>query len=298
MKILLTGSTGYVGSSIASALAERGATVLTAGRHAENPIALDLTDPQSVRSLQIPRDIHTLIHAAAAHEVFCSESPTLAYTVNVTSTRALIDRALECGVKRLIYISTFHVFGHPEGIIDEGVIPRPANDYGLTHHFAEQIFQLASRKNQAHVNIIRPANIFGTPTGWLSFDRWTLAPFDFIQQGMKTGKIILRSDGSPVRHYVSLSRLNDSVISASLGNLPEITHVSGCAWSMRDLANLAAKAVGKKRPCSIILGPSGAPEKPYRFLSNHWKEENIQNQEMAEFMGSISCHLEETLTNE
>ena len=269
-RVLMTGASGYAGGAIAEMLRAAGITVLTAGRRPADDLVFDLMRPELLSNQTFPQDIDVVVHAAAVHEVLCRQDPVASYTANVTATRALLESARKSSVRRLIYVSTFHVFGSLDGLIDESRAPQPVNDYGLTHMLAEQIFLTFAKAQQCEVSILRPANLFGTPTHWSYFNRWTLAPFDFVQQAVINGKIVLRTDGSPVRNYVSLSHLATTALAAVRGELPKVTHVAGQPWSMMALAILAAKAVKSvsEKPVHVELGQPGSIEGSYIFCSN------------------------------
>lgn len=291
--VLLTGASGYLGGAIRHGLRAAGIRVMTAGRRADDDIAFDLLRPDSLPAL--PAGIDACIHAAAANEVLCRQDPLAAYTANVTATRALAGRLRDAGAGHVIYLSTFHVFGRPAGRLDEAAAPVPANDYGLTHLLAEQL--LLAQPFTTH--ILRPANLFGTPADWATFDRWSLAPFDFTRQAMREGALRLLSDGSPVRCYVSLDTLVAAVMAALRGELPCLTHVSGQPWRIDALAGLCARVAGAAggREVPVALGTQRAQEAAYTFGSRHWADEpDIDGARMAGFVRAVANRLLNTPT--
>ncbi|GJG94154.1 NAD(P)-dependent oxidoreductase [Cupriavidus pauculus] len=286
--VLLTGASGYAGGAIRGGLRARGWKVLTAGRRPTDDVRFDLLHPESLAAL--PAGIDACVHAAAANEILCRQDPLAAYTANVTATRALAGRLREAGVKHVVYLSTFHVFGKPAGRLDEAAVPVPANDYGLTHLLAEQL--LAAQ--DFRTTILRPANLFGTPADWSTFDRWTLAPFDFTRQAVGEGALRLLSDGSPVRCYVSLDRLVVAVVQGLDLALPGLTHVSGQPWRMDALATLCAGVVaaagGGEVPVS--LGTNRPQEAAYTFGSAHWNDEaDTDGTRMTVFVRDVATRL-------
>ncbi len=290
MPILLTGASGYVGGAIAQTLEKANLPVLRAGRTADDAISLDLLCPDAIARLVLPPGLEVMVHAAALNEIACHQDPVAAYTANVTATRALIQAGLTAGIRRFVYLSTFHVFGTPRGDVAESTVPLAANDYGLSHLMAEQLAVTTARAAGATVHILRPGNLYGEPADWTLFRRWTLAPFDFVRQAMTRGVIALRSDGAPVRSYVSLDQCGAAVIAAAWGTLPPITHVAGRAWSMRDLAALAAVVVEKEtgRAVTVTYGGATTSEPPYRFLSRSWRvEEDAGGKKMRAFLRAV-----------
>jgi len=301
-RVILTGASGYAGAAVLDALRADGIDVITAGRRSEDSIHLDLMDPQAIAGLRLPQ-ADACIHAAAAHEVGCRNDPVSAWTANVTATRALLTALGRASVGRVIYLSTFHVYGAPAGNIDEACQPVPATDYGMTHLVAEQMVRMHARQTATRSVVLRLTNLYGVPASWPTFDRWSLAPFDFARQAVRNGSIQLLSDGSPVRSYVSLEQMNLAIRAALVDQLPELTHVSGQPWTMGDLARLCAEVAGQTlgRTIDVNLGSGGSKgqtcstETPYRFLSSHWPsevDEPVMTGSMVGFLRGVVDHLD------
>lgn len=295
--ILVTGASGYAGGAVAARLRALGMRVVTAGRAATNDLKMDLADPGSVAALSLPAGIDACVHAAAMHEVGCREAPHAAYVVNVAGTRALLQACERAGIRRLAYVSTFHVYGRPSGLLDEAAPAVPGNDYGLTHLQAEQLFEWAAHAMGASVDILRPANLYGVPASWSGFDRWTLAPFDFCRQAVRTGKIVLHGQGTAVRNYVDVAHFADVVAGRLQGAGLGLLHVAGADWRIRDLALLAAQQAGNAmgRDVPVQWGDAqdvAAP--PYQFHSRHQPtRDGDEHGAMAAFLRATLAHLTE-----
>lgn len=207
-KVLLTGHTGYVGQILHKLLTNANYTVVTAGRSTISDLFLDLlhfetSDLNSNTLLQFD----AVIHLAASNEVYCKSSPSQAHLLTVAGTKALFEWTSLLHINKFIYISSFHVFGANSGILDESTTPQPVSDYGRNHLLAEQYLLSRSSETNTKVLIIRPSNLIGELSKSSSFNRWSLAPFDFCRQAYLSHKIILNSDGSQVRNWVSISHL-------------------------------------------------------------------------------------------
>lgn len=283
--VLVTGASGYAGGAIAAWLRRVGYRVVTAGRRAGDDIRIDLSRPGEVTATHLPADIDTCVHVAAAHEGICASDPALAESINVAGTAALLRAAEAAGIERLVYVSTFHVFGVPAGRVAERRAPTPRNAYGQTHWMAEQLFRAYAARRGGYVHILRPANLFGVPADWQTFNRWSLAPFDFARQAVRDGRIRLRSDGRQIRSYVSLDHLSRAVAAAIAGELPETTHVAGGHLRIGELAALCAEVAKNVagEPVPLELGPPSADEPDYQFCSEYWPQE-VDAGEMAAFL--------------
>jgi nucleoside-diphosphate-sugar epimerase len=123
---LVTGAAGFVGGRLVAELLGRGRRV-RAGAMAGDPLReavaaglsasaslewcdLDVTDPASVRAAV--EGVDRVYHAAGLVSAFAP--PEAFERVNVEGTRNICRAARDCGVGRLVAVSTSDVFGLPE----------------------------------------------------------------------------------------------------------------------------------------------------------------------------------------
>jgi nucleoside-diphosphate-sugar epimerase len=86
----------------------------------------------------------------------------LYYQVNVAGTRNITAAAAQNGVQRIVFTSSFSVYGLDDGARFEDGLLCPSNDYGKSKMAAEEIlreWQVAS--NGRSLQIVRPSVIFG-----------------------------------------------------------------------------------------------------------------------------------------
>jgi uncharacterized protein YbjT (DUF2867 family) len=109
-KILITGSTGFIGGAVTRVLSERGHAVRLLLRpsavithlpipEAETVVA-SLQDERGLRSAL--RGVRTVVHLASAESARRRRD---LFTVDVEGTRRLLTQAKESGVERLVYLS-------------------------------------------------------------------------------------------------------------------------------------------------------------------------------------------------
>lgn len=187
MKVFLTGGTGFVGSHVARALAERGIAIralVRASSRRDNLEGLDvelaqgdLLQPESLRPAI--RGCDALIHVAADYRLWVPD-PRPLYACNVEGTRTLLRIAREEGVGRVVYTSSVATMGfHSDGtIVNEETPVSLANmvgDYKRSKFLAEQEAIQAARDGQ-QVMILNPTTPIGsndlkpTPTGQIVVD--------------------------------------------------------------------------------------------------------------------------------
>ena len=137
-RVLLTGGTGLVGSSIAQALVGAGRPVRALVRsrargQAALPAAVELVEGDVTDAASLRRAVDgcaAVYHAAGLPEQWFAD-PAIFQRVNVQGTAHMIEAALAAGVTRFVYSSTIDIFAAaPGATYDETVIdPRPKGTY-------------------------------------------------------------------------------------------------------------------------------------------------------------------------
>lgn len=205
MKLLITGGTGYIGQYLIRFFKEFGYEVYYTSRkqkhiNGTNVRYMNLDDENSFAGLCEGMD--AVIHTATMDERSIKGNEKTALIANAYGTRQIYLDAVKCNVKKFIYLSTFHVYGRKNGMIDESTVPQPNSDYGLTHYFAEQYLQQLSKDFGCSVDIIRLTNGVGMPLG--NIDRWHLAINDFCRSALENQKITMKSTGTSLRDFVAI----------------------------------------------------------------------------------------------
>jgi len=214
-RILITGGFGYVGGRITRHLGRLRAPV--------NLRVLSRRDlervPPWAGSVEVVRGdlrdlvalttavagVQAVIHLAAPDEVMSRKDPDEALEVTGQGTHRLLQASLEGGVRRFLYFSTFHVYGPwARGRITEETATRPVHPYAITHRLAEDYVNWFRHEHGLETLILRLSNAIGCPADPL-VDRWTLVFNDLCRQAVLSGHLRLRSDGSQVRDFITLT---------------------------------------------------------------------------------------------
>ena len=170
MKILITGSNGFLGQYLCQFLAEKNYSILAQTRKAQtfalpniSNINFDLNDNlDNVNLYQVEVIIHCAGRAHIMNET--AESPLTAYRqTNVQGTLNLAQKAVESGVKRFIYLSSIKVNGEEtrETPFKPDDLFKSNDPYGLSKYEAEQALLKLSEQTGLEVVIIRPVLIYG-----------------------------------------------------------------------------------------------------------------------------------------
>ena len=187
MKVFVTGATGFVGSHVARVLSQQGAelrllvrptsqTGNLEGLRAER-VTGDLREPESLKKGMSGCEL--VFHVAADYRLW-TRDPSEMYRSNVEGTRAVIQAAQACRVRRVVYTSSVATMGFTRnGTPCDEQSPVALADmighYKRSKFMAEQVAMEAARAG-ADVVIVNPTAPIGeqdikpTPTGRVVLD--------------------------------------------------------------------------------------------------------------------------------
>ena len=173
MTVLVTGGAGYIGSHMVYALVAAGERVvvldnLTTGFDwAVSPEATlvqgETGDQALVASLIKQHGIEAIIHFAASIVVPDSVADPLGYYKNNTvNSHALIECAVQGGVKHFIFSSTAAVYGEPAHVpVSETESLKPMSPYGRSKLMVEWMLEDTAKAHDLSYVVLRYFNVAG-----------------------------------------------------------------------------------------------------------------------------------------
>lgn len=153
MSIVVTGATGFIGTSLVRFLRARGMCVHTLARGDDAP--------------EVMVGAKTVVHLAARVHVMheLAGNPLEEFRrANVDATKTLATQAAAAGIERFVFVSSVKVNGeqtNPNQPFTEEDDPNPLDDYGRSKYEAELALRQVAIETGMDVVIIRPPLVYG-----------------------------------------------------------------------------------------------------------------------------------------
>jgi nucleoside-diphosphate-sugar epimerase len=274
VRILLTGSDGYLGSLLAPKLLKLGHEVvgLDTGYYKERA----LYRGEGTAPLTLIKDLRAIDKAdlagfdAVVHMAELSNDPAgqlapqITYEINHKGSVRLAEFARKAGVRRFVYMSSCSVYGVAGGddYVTEESPTNPQTAYGICKTLVERdVRELASAEFAP--TFMRNATAYGASPRM----RFDIVLNNLAGLAWTTQRIQMTSDGTPWRpivHGLDIAQAITAVLEAPVEAVAnEIFNVGDTDHNYR--VKEIAEIVGEVFPnCEVSFGPSSADNRSYR----------------------------------
>jgi UDP-glucose 4-epimerase len=236
---LVTGVAGFIGSSIARALAARGDKVRGVDNFSTGK-AGNLLGLESMEFIeadlntagvadQACRSVSCIFHEAALPSVPRSiENPQASNQANVDATVTLLDAARRAGVKRVVYAGSSSAYGNtPTLPKHEEMAPAPLSPYAVSKLAGEYYLQAFHKCYGLETVTLRYFNVFGPHQDPTSQYSGVLAIF--ISRMLNQQPITVYGDGEQSRDFTFIENV---VAGNLLAAAAEASRVAGRVFNV------------------------------------------------------------------
>ena len=255
MKILITGSSGFIANHFISKLYFSNAILgIDLKKSINSYFIFDIR--KKFDSSKLPKKIDLIIHLAAIHKE-PGHQPNEYFETNILGAENITEYAEQVNCNHIIFTSSISPYGIEDKLKDEDTVPCPNTAYGSSKLAAEKIhiaWQNRDLKNRI-LTIVRPGVVFGKGEGGNMSRLVKLIHKNFF---FYMGNKDTRKAGIYVKELVNqILWVHDKQVK---NKLPKITLFNATMWpnpSISDYVNTVKKVAAIKRLVTNI---------PYWFL--------------------------------
>jgi len=161
MRVLITGSRGFIGSNLIRAFRKDGVDVREMDLLGHDTTRGDVNSERDCR--RFCEGVDAIVHGAAIHHATQVRArPDEVMRVNVGGTDNLLSAADAAGVRRFVYLSTAKIYGDPARLPSKESDPAdPLDAYATTKLAAEKHCLEWQSASGAELAILRPFSVYG-----------------------------------------------------------------------------------------------------------------------------------------
>lgn len=296
MKVLLTGTSGFVGSHLLRAArarwGEENVTVLSShptmsGRNIVYRQNFSLDDA----SRTAVDDTEVVIHAGAfTPKNGAAANDIAACNGNIASTGMLLGLPMPA-LRKVVYLSTLDVYAPTTARLSEDSLVEPATLYGWSKLYGEKMVQQHATQSGSNAQILRIGHVYGP--GEEKYAK-------FLPNAIRnivTGKPVeLWGEGKELRSLIYISDVVTAILAAAtMTTSPGVINVCGShALSVREILKRAIEVSGRDIP--LVQRPFNGKPRDFVFDTRKMREHLLQAEiELNEGLREEIAHMEKAV---
>lgn len=269
MQVLVTGCHGYIGSVLVPMLEAEGHHVLGLDTDLFADCVFGPPPPERPYRLLDVRDVQradlegfeAVVHLAAlSNDPLGNLDPSLTREINHEASVRLARLAKDAGVRRFLFSSSCSIYGASgDGLTTEQAEFNPVTPYGESKVHSDRALARLADERFSPV-LLRNATAYGLSPRL----RLDLVLNDLVATALVTGRVLIKSDGSPWRplvHVEDICRAFAAVLTAPREAIHNQAFNVGRTEENYRIADVAEIVRGAVPGSRIEYAPGGGPDK-------------------------------------
>jgi dTDP-glucose 4,6-dehydratase len=261
LKVLVTGSQGFVGKHVMTYLASHGFEPIGTDVSAGADVVGSIVDASFVNEKLARLDFEAIVHLAGIADIKKTiEDPYSCYQVNCFGTLNALELASKKGVKRFHYASSANVYGAPKSnpVTEQNTMdPRVPYDYSKV--VGENLVMSYFKTKGVPVAITRAWLLFG------EFDHPSRAVPFFVRKFLKNEPVGLFNSGMDVTapsHTLNFAKLIAKILEKDAAVGQAFNFGGAETLSIRDLAERVKRLTNSSSDLQMLPPRSPAESEP------------------------------------
>jgi UDP-glucose 4-epimerase len=245
-KILVTGSSGFIGRKVIEHLMRNGSKTLSldvvrsSSNGKVNFLLADILDLPAIDRILFENDCETIIHLVGLpHIGSCEKDPYLSFQLNVLSVQNVLEAMRKNDTKKIVFASSAAVYGYSSVTpVKESDRSNPSTIYGYHKLIAEEIIRSYCASYGLSYVILRLFNVYGGDPH-SGKDVISL----FIKSALRGESIVVKGL-KKFRDFIHVDDVAEAFGKAATGNVVnEVVNIgTGKTMTLNEVAEITRKA--------------------------------------------------------